>query len=97
MLLNCKVGYICRRPPAGKVNVYMLHNTQFPLRNDCQCNATMVKHHMTEIEYDRLFGMVVSMCDCHPRGPGLDSRLYPRNHSGSIGYGTGSTQPREDN
>ena len=35
--------------------------------------------------------------DCHPRGPGFDSRLYPRNFSGSIVSGTGSTQPREDN
>ena len=45
----------------------------------------------------RLFGIVVSTSDCHPRGPGFDSRLYPRNFSGSIGSGTGSTQPREDN
>ena len=35
--------------------------------------------------------------DCHPRGPGFDSRLYPRNFSRSIGSGTWSTQPREDN
>ena len=35
--------------------------------------------------------------DCHPRGPGFNSRLYPRNISGSIGSETGSTQPREDN
>ena len=41
--------------------------------------------------------MVVSTSDYHPRGPGFDSRLYPRNFSGSIGSGTGSTQPREDN
>ena len=46
---------------------------------------------------DHLFGIVVSMSDCHPRGPGFDSRLYPRNFSISIGSGTGSTQPREDN
>ena len=46
---------------------------------------------------DRLFGIVVSTSDCHPRGHGFDSRLYPRNFSGSIGSGTGSTQPREDN
>ena len=45
---------------------------------------------------DHLFGIVVSTSDCHPRGPGFDSRLYPRNFSGSIGSGTGSTQPRED-
>ena len=44
-----------------------------------------------------LFGIVVSTSDCHPRGPGFDSRLYPRNFSGSIGSGTGSTQPREAN
>ena len=37
---------------------------------------------------------MVSTSDCHPRGPGFDSRLYPRNFSGSIGSGTGSTQPR---
>ena len=46
---------------------------------------------------DHLFGIVVSTSDCHPRGPGFDSRLYPRNFFGSIGSGTGFTQPREDN
>ena len=35
--------------------------------------------------------------DRHQRGPGFDSWLYPRNFSGSIGSGTGSSQPREDN
>ena len=45
----------------------------------------------------RLFVIVVSMSNCHPRCPGFDSQLYPRNFSGSIGSGTGSTQPREDN
>ena len=29
--------------------------------------------------------IVVNTSDCHPRGPGFDSRLYPRNFSGSIG------------
>ena len=43
-----------------------------------------------------MFGIVVSTSDCHPRGPGFDSRLYPRHFSGSIGSGSGSTQPRED-
>ena len=42
---------------------------------------------------DQLFGIVVSTSDCHPRGPGFYSRLYPRN----LGSGTGSTQPHEDN
>ena len=46
---------------------------------------------------DHLFGIVVSTSDCHPRGPGFDSRLYPRNFSGSTGSGTRSTQPCEDN
>ena len=46
---------------------------------------------------DRLFGVVVETSDCHPRGPGFDSRLYLRKFSGSIGSGTDSTQPREDN
>ena len=41
---------------------------------------------------DRLFGIVVSTSDCYQRGPGVDSRLYPRNFSW-----TWSTQPREDN
>ena len=49
------------------------------------------------MDRDHLFGIVVSTSDCHPRGPGFDSRLYSRNFSGSIGSGTGSTQPREDN
>ena len=44
-----------------------------------------------------LFGIVVSTYDCHPRGPGFDSRLYPRNFSRSIGSGAGPNQPREDN
>ena len=44
---------------------------------------------------DYLFGIVTS--HCYPRAPGFDSRLYPRNFSGSIGSETGSTQPREDN
>ena len=46
---------------------------------------------------DHLLGIVVSMSDYYPRVPGFDSRLYPRNCSGNIGSGTGSTQPREDN
>ena len=46
-----------------------------------------------------LFSIVDSTSDCHPRGPGFDSRLYSRKFSGSrpIGSGTRSTQPREDN
>ena len=55
------------------------------------------KMHCASDARDHLFGIVVSTSDCHPRGPGFDSRLYPRNFSGSIGSGTGSTQPREDN
>ena len=46
---------------------------------------------------DHLFGIVVSIPDCHPRGPRFDSWLYPRHFSGSIGSGTESIQPREDN
>ena len=46
---------------------------------------------------DHLFGIVVSTSDCHPRGPGFDSQLYPRNFSRSMGSGMGSTQPREAN
>ena len=46
---------------------------------------------------DHMFGMVVSTSDCHSKGPGFDSRLYPRIFSRRIGSGTGSTQPREDN
>ena len=48
-------------------------------------------------EIDCLFGIVVSMPACHPRGPAFDSRLYHGNFSGSIGSGTGSTQPHEAN
>ena len=44
-----------------------------------------------------LFGIVVSMSNYDPRGPGFDSRLYPRNVSGSIGSGMGSTQSHEHN
>ena len=39
---------------------------------------------------------MVRMSDCHPRGAGFDSRLYPINFSGSTGSATGSTQPCED-
>ena len=49
------------------------------------------------LTWDYLFGIVVSTSDCHPRGPGFDSRLYPRNFSRSIGSGTGSTQARGAN
>ena len=52
---------------------------------------------INKIKNDRQFGIVVITSDCHPRGPGFDSRLYPRNFSGSIGSGAGSTQPLEDN
>ena len=45
----------------------------------------------------RLFVRMVSTSDCHPRGLGFDSRLYPGNFSGSLGSGTRSTQPREGN
>ena len=44
-----------------------------------------------------LFGIVVSISDCHPRDPGFDSRLYPGKFSGNIGSGTWFTQPHEDN
>ena len=49
------------------------------------------------VHYDYLFGIVVSMSDCRPRGPRFDSQLYPRNFSRSIVSGTGSIQPCEDN
>ena len=65
----------------------VLQNMQ---RNLSHINATW-------LIYDRLFGIVVSTSGYHPKGPGFDSRLYPRNFSGSIGSGTGSTQPCEDN
>ena len=55
------------------------------------------KYNDSDIHIYCLFGIVVSTTDCHPRGPGFNSRLYPRNFSGSIGSGMGSTQPREDN
>ena len=61
-------------------------------------NPTKVDGFFQSIEIlDHLLGIVVSMSDCHPRGPEFDSQLYPRNFSGSIGSGTGSTEPREDN
>ena len=49
------------------------------------------------IIYQCLFGIMVSMTVCHPRGPGFDSWLYHRHFSGCIESGMGSTQPREDN
>ena len=56
-----------------------------------------IMQHINWKKFDRLFGIVGSTSDCHPRGPGFDSRLYSRNFSGSIGSGTRSTQPCEDN
>ena len=44
-----------------------------------------------------IFGIVVTMSNCHSRGPWFGSQLYSRNVSGSIGSGMGSTQPHEDN
>ena len=49
------------------------------------------------ITFQHSLGIVVSMSDCHPRGPGFESWLYFRNFSGSIGSGMGSTQSHEDN
>ena len=54
-------------------------------------------NHVIEVFICLPVDIMVSTSDCHPRGPGFDSRLYPRNFSGIIGSGTGSTQPREDN
>ena len=31
-----------------------------------------------------LLGVVISISDSHPKGPGFDSRLYARNFSGSV-------------
>ena len=63
----------------------------------CKCNYVGEKILGIIIIKDHLLGIVVSMSDCHPRGPEFESRLYYRNFSGSIGSGTGSTQPHEDN
>ena len=49
------------------------------------------------LKKDCLFGIVVSMYDYHPRCSMFNSCLYPRNFSGSVGSGTGSTQTREEN
>ena len=40
---------------------------------------TQQENHKVVGVNDHLLGIVVSMSDCHPRGPGFDSRLYPRN------------------
>ena len=66
-------------------------------RNEsCENNnmGTNVSVHFKELNdmHHHLFGIVGSISDCHPRGPRFDSRLYPRNF-----FGTGSTQPCEDN
>ena len=34
---------------------------------------------------DRLFGIVISMSDCHPKGPGFDPQLCPTAFSGNMG------------
>ena len=67
-----------------------------PLHDRCACYhlAHSGGHFSCE---NCLFGIVVSMSDCHPRGPRFGSSLYPRNFSGNIGSGMGSTQPLEDN
>ena len=67
----------------------------FPFLSDVQ--TILIYSFLCLLLIHRLFGIVVSTSDSHPRGPGFDSRLYPRNFSGSIGSATGSTQPREDN
>ena len=42
------------------------------------------------IYIDRPFGIVVSMFDCYPSGPGFDPRLYPRNFFVYIYIGSGT-------
>ena len=60
-------------------------------------STSALKHINVIIIIDRLFGIVVTTSDCHPKDPRFDSRLYLRNVSGSVGSETGSTQPHGDN
>jgi hypothetical protein len=58
-------------------------------KNGCFINKTLYGLH-------RLCGLVVRVPGYRSRGPGFDSRGLP-DFLRSSGYGTGSTQPREDN
>ena len=84
---------VCRNKPGNQLVRYFrfyAYSTEYDLARYYPANDRS--------DQIRLYiGIVVSMSYCHPRGPGFDSWLYPRNFSGIIGSGTGSTQPREDN
>ena len=69
----------------------------FSIRATCPAHLSRFHLRLLIMLGDHLFAIVVSMSDCHPRGPGFDSLLYPRNFSRSIESGTGSTQPCGDN
>ena len=55
-------------------------------------NIGRAKEVMTSITIFFLFFLLYASVD-----PGFDFRLYLRNFSGSVGSGTCSSQPREDN
>ena len=113
VILRCQLLYFCSAFPRTFLSFILsvcffkrrrplrwAHNSpQESLRCPCLylCNPENFFSSYGQWSHDRLFDIVVSKSDCHPRGPGFHSRLYPRNFSGSIGSGTGSTHPLEDN
>ena len=55
-----------------------LGKTELGFKNILKHDANVGVLFTIIIIFDRLFGIVVSTSDCHPRGPGFDSQLYPR-------------------
>ena len=59
----------------GVVNLFIYRTLQQPITKNQQLTITYLTMTIS------LFGIVVSTPDCHPRDPGFDFRLYPRNFS----------------
>ena len=79
---------------------YVFSLVEWKRRPDClnsaRLNKQVIGHWIPPsgkimIFFRMFFGLMVSTSDCHPRGPGFDSRLYLRNFPGSIEFGMGST------
>ena len=70
--INCEI--------TGYVSVYAMYDKVILLEFQYILKYGKIdSFHYLNTFFDHLFGIVVSTSDCHPRGHGFDSRLYPRN------------------
>ena len=72
------------------VNAWIIMRKVFPNDDKAQSLLKFRRHiSLSLLKTDHLFGMVVSTSNCHPIGPGFDSRLYPRHFSRRIRVSNG--------